>query len=68
MHDLAAVHAWLALREGAFVRGAWSYLWAVFRGLGRTRHTAGPILRGWIKEPAHQLLRAAGNLPDRPQF
>ena len=67
MDDMAAFHAWLALREGARWSGAWRYAWATLRGLGRSRPVAKATLRAWFKEPAHQLL-VAGGVPDRPQF
>lgn len=68
MPDLAAVHAWLAMRRGARWRGAWHYGRALLRGLRQVRGVPALTVKGWLKEPAHQLLRMAGGVPDRPQF
>lgn len=67
LYDLAALHAWEAMRAGAQIRGLWVYLGTILRGLGRARPLAAATVRAWLKEPAHQLLRAGG-APDRPQF
>lgn len=66
--DLAVMHAWLAIRAGARWRGADRYLRSLLHGMGRARGAPGAMLKGWLKEPAHQLLRSAGGIPDRPQF
>jgi glycosyltransferase involved in cell wall biosynthesis len=65
--DMAAFYAWLAMREGAGMAAAWTYLRATLRGLGRSRAVTKATLRAWCKEPAHQLL-LAGGVSDRPQF
>ncbi len=67
MDDMAALHGWLAMRQGARWRGAWHYAAATLRGLGRSPAVAKATLRAWLKEPSHQLLHAAG-VPDRHQF
>jgi glycosyltransferase involved in cell wall biosynthesis len=67
MDDLAAMHAWEAMRAGARWRGLGIYLLTSLRGLPRTRSVAAATLKAWLKEPAHQLLRVGG-APDRPQF
>ncbi|MEJ1972971.1 MAG: hypothetical protein WDM96_11085 [Lacunisphaera sp.] len=66
MDDVAALFAWEAMRAGARWRGLLLYLRVALRGLGRT-HTVAATAQAWLKEPAHQLLRAGG-APDRPQF
>ena len=66
--DLAALNAWQAVREGASVAGWLCYLRATLRGLWRARSARGATLRGWLKEPAHQLLRSGADVPDRIQF
>lgn len=65
--DLAALNAWQAMREGAPLAGAFCYLPLTAQSLLRSRSTVLATARAWLKEPAHQLLRAAG-APDRPQF
>lgn len=65
--DLAALHAWLAWRRGGGLAAGFRYLRAAARGLGRGRAMRWPLIRAWLKEPAHQLLRAGG-MPDRMQF
>lgn len=67
MDDHAACHAWEAMRTGARCRGLICYLRVVLHGLNRAPAAARATFRAWLKEPAHQLLRAAG-APDRPQF
>lgn len=65
--DLAALHAWLGWRAGGGARAAWAYLVAAGTGLVRCPAARGALLRAWLKEPAHQLLRVGGR-PDRWQF
>ena len=67
MDDLAALFAWEAMRHDARWSGLLCYLRVTLRGLGRSRPVAVATARAWLKEPAHQLLRASG-APDRPQF
>jgi glycosyltransferase involved in cell wall biosynthesis len=67
MHDLAAVFAWHAMRAGAYFSGAVRYGWATLNGLRRSRGAAKAVIKGWLKEPVHQLVRAGG-APDRLQF
>lgn len=65
--DLAAFFAWEGMRAGARWSGLACYLRVVIGGLLRSRDVALTTARAWLKEPAHQLLRAGG-VPDRPQF
>lgn len=67
LHELAAFHAWLAMRAGARWRGGARYLQAIVRGLGNARAARIGFLKAWLKEPVQQLLRAGG-MPDRWQF
>jgi glycosyltransferase involved in cell wall biosynthesis len=66
-HDLAAVHAWLAWRTGGGWRAGWEYAAAIGGGLIRGRVARVALVKAWLKEPAHQLLRDSG-APDRIQF
>lgn len=66
-YDLAALHAWLAWRAGGGARAAWEYFVATTCGLMRHRASRAALVRAWLKEPGHQLLRAGG-MPDRMQF
>jgi glycosyltransferase involved in cell wall biosynthesis len=66
-HDLAAIFAWHAMRAGAYFRGAARYGWATLGGLRHSGGVAKATLKGWLKEPVHQLVRAGG-APDRLQF
>jgi glycosyltransferase involved in cell wall biosynthesis len=60
-HDLAAVHAWQALRASRRFTALDRYSDVILR-------TPWPaVLKAWCKEPAHQLLRRNG-MPDRWQF
>lgn len=65
--DLAALHAWLALRTGGGLRAWWAYSWAVLRAGVRTKDASLDLAKAWIKEPAHQMLVRNG-MPDRMQF
>lgn len=65
--DLAALHAWLAYRAGGGWRAAGRYLYSTIRGLARTPGTSSSLVKAWLKEPVHQLLRSGG-VPDRNQF
>lgn len=67
MHDLAAIFAWQAMRAGAWFSGAVRYGWATWIGLRRSDAATRATLKGWLKEPVHQLVRAGG-APDRLQF
>lgn len=67
MYDLAAFHAWLAIRAGAPWRGGCRYAMAVIRGLLRARVARVELVKAWLKEPVQQLMRAGG-MPDRWQF
>ena len=67
MHDLAAIFAWHAMRAGAYFAGVARYGWATLGGLRRSRGVARATIKGWLKEPVHQLVRAGG-APDRLQF
>ncbi len=66
-HDLATVEAWMAIRCGGGARAWASYAAAVLVGVAARPRVLGPILRAWVKEPAHQLLHAGG-MPERIQF
>ncbi len=66
-HDLAALHAWMGWRTGGGWRAGLRYLGALGRGLARHRGNWLSLCRAWLKEPAHQFLRAGG-MPDRLQF
>ena len=65
--DLAAFHAWQSWRAAANPAALWLYLRAVVRGAGPGGTTKGGLVRAWLKEPAHALLRRGG-VPDRLQF
>ena len=65
--DLAAFHAWQSWRAAANPAAPWLYLRAILRGAGRERETWSGLVRAWLKEPAHALLRRGG-VPDRHQF
>jgi glycosyltransferase involved in cell wall biosynthesis len=65
--DLAALHAWLALRAGGGIGAALRYAGAVCNGISRRPAMMSALVKAWMKEPVHQLLRAGG-APDRPQF
>jgi hypothetical protein len=65
--ELAAFHAWLAIRAGAHWRGGARYVQAVVSGLARDPRARAGLAKAWLKEPVQQLLRVGG-LPDRWQF
>lgn len=65
--DLAALHAWNAWRANRHWSAPGRYAAAVLRGMLRGKGVGTSVLQGWLKEPAHQLIRAAGG-PDRFQF
>lgn len=65
--DLAALHSWIAWRTGGGARAVARYALDVLRGLARHRGAWLGLIKAWLKEPSHQLLRAGG-MPDRRQF
>ncbi len=65
--DLAAFHAWQSWRAGPEASALLCYVRATLRGLRRGSGGWGMLVRGWLKEPAHVMLRLGG-VPDRLQF
>jgi glycosyltransferase involved in cell wall biosynthesis len=66
-HDLASLHAWLSWRAGGGLPSFARYLLRSSRGVMTERSVWSPLVRAWLKEPAHQLLQSHG-MPERLQF